>query len=108
MRSYLLAVVLVVGGCSDHDKPEVKRDPERPRRVIEPASRGVRALPPYAIRAEGVGPYKLGASAADVLEQLPSGPRIQQFSIPDLVHLDMLRGEEDGSTMRSTAASGDR
>jgi hypothetical protein len=55
----------------------------------------VRALPPYAIRAEGVGPYKLGASTADLLQQLPSGPRIQQFSIPGIVHCDMLRGEDD-------------
>jgi hypothetical protein len=81
--------------CSDRDKPAVKKEPERPRRVIEPLSRGVRALPPHAIRAEGVGPYKLGASAAEILDQLPSGPRIRQFTLPGIVHRDMLRSEDD-------------
>jgi len=87
--------VLAVG-CSDRDSVQVKpREPERPRRVVEPPSRGVRALPPFAIRAEGVGPYKLGASAAELLDELPSGPRIRQFTIPGVVHRDMMRGEED-------------
>src|SRR5690606_9771152 len=81
--------------CSDGDKPEPRREPERPRRVIEPPSRGVRALPPHAIRPDGIGPYKLGASAADLLDQLPSGPRIRQFTIPGIAHRDMLRGEND-------------
>lgn len=95
----LLAALAAValGACgSSSDKPAVKRDPERPRRVIEPPSRGVRALPPHAIRADGVGPYKLGASTAEILDQLPSGPRIRQFTIPGIVQRDMLRGEEDG------------
>ncbi len=96
-RSVLLiaAVVLASGGCSERDQPAVKRDSERPRRVIEPPSRGVRALPPHAIRPDGVGPYKLGAPAAEILDQLPSGPRIRQFAIPGIVNRDMLRGEDD-------------
>jgi hypothetical protein len=81
--------------CSDHDHPIPRKEPQRPRRVIEPPSRGVRALPPHAIRADGVGPYTLGALAADLLDQLPSGPRIRQFTIPGIVHRDMLRGEDD-------------
>jgi hypothetical protein len=81
--------------CSDHAQPVPRREPQRPRRVIDPPSKGVRALPPYAIRADGVGPYKLGALAADLLDQLPSGPRIRQFTIPGIVHRDMLRGEDD-------------
>lgn len=91
----LLLIGLFALGCSKRDEPEVKREPERPRRVIEPPSRGVRALPPHAIRADGVGPYKLGAPAAELLDQLPSGPRIRQFTIPGIVHRDMLRGEDD-------------
>jgi len=90
------AVLASVPACSDHDRPAPKRDAERPpRRVIEPPSKGVRALPPHAIRADGVGPYKLGALAADVLDVLPSGPRIRQFTIPGVVHRDMLRGDDD-------------
>jgi hypothetical protein len=100
IRNGVLGVLGVLGmlgtaACSDRDKPEIKPSTERVRRVIEPSPRGMRALPPHAIRAEGVGPYKLGVSAAEVLDQLPSGPRIQQFSIPGIVNRDMLRGEDD-------------
>jgi hypothetical protein len=94
-RSYVFLALVLAFGCSERDKPQVKREPERPRRVIEPPSRGVRALPPHAIRPDGVGPYKLGAPAAELLEQLPSGPRIRQFTIPGIVHRDMLRDEDD-------------
>lgn len=94
IRTALLLAVLAIG-CSDRDKPAVQKEPDKPRRIVEPVSRGVRALPPHAIRAEGVGPYKLGATVADLLDQLPSGPRIRQFSIPGIVHRDMLRGEDD-------------
>jgi hypothetical protein len=89
-------VALVGAACSDRDKRAVKPEAERPPRVmIEPPPQGVRALPPHAIRADGVGPYKLGATAAELLDQLPSGPRIRQFAIPGIVQRDMLRGEDD-------------
>jgi hypothetical protein len=91
----VLALVAQAAACSERDTPQLRREPPRPRRVIEPPSRGVRALPPHAIRADGVGPYKLGALAADLLDQLPSGPRITQFTIPGMVQRDMLRGEDD-------------
>jgi hypothetical protein len=90
-----LAVLLALAACSDHGKPEVKRDPERARHVIEPPPPGVRALPPHAIRNDGVGPYRLGATLAELLDQLPSGPRIAQFNIPGIVHRDLLRAEDD-------------
>jgi hypothetical protein len=91
----IIAALLVLAACSDHGKPEVKRDPERARRVVEPPPPGVHALPPYPIRNDGVGPYRLGATLAEVLEQLPSGPRIAQFNIPGIVHRDLLRAEDD-------------
>jgi hypothetical protein len=91
----ILAALLLVAACSDHGTPEVKHDTERQRRVIEPPPPGVRALPPHAIRADGVGPYRLGASLAETLDQLPSGPRIAQFNIPGIVHRDLLRAEDD-------------
>ncbi len=94
IRAVLLLAVLSVG-CSERDKPVIKKEPAPPRRVVEPLSPGVRALPPHAIRVDGVGPYKLGASTAEVLDKLPSGPRIRQFTIPGIVHRDMLRGEDD-------------
>ena len=67
----LVLVLVLVASCSDHGKPEVQRDPERQRRVIEPPSGRVRPLPPHAIRGDGVGPYRLRASLAELLEQLP-------------------------------------
>jgi hypothetical protein len=93
MRAF--ALILLLTACGQRDKPKQDHMPERPRRVIEPPSGGVRALPPHAIRADGVGPYKLGASVSELLDQLPSGPRITQLTIPGLVHRDLLRAEED-------------
>ena len=94
MRSIFAALALVAA-CNDHGSPSVKRDVERSRHVVEPPPPGVRALPPHPIRADGVGPYRLGASLAELLDQLPSGPRIAQFNIPGIVHRDVLRAEDD-------------
>lgn len=91
----LLVALLALAACSDHGPPSVKRDPEHSRRVIEPPTRGVRALPPYVIRADGVGPYRLGASLAELLDQLERGPRVAQFNVPGVVHRDLLRAEDD-------------
>lgn len=91
----LLVALALVAACKDSSAPAVKRDPERSRHVVEPPPPGVRALAPYGIRADGVGPYRLGASLADLLDQLPSGPRIAQFNIPGIVHRDLLRAEDD-------------
>jgi len=92
-RFALTALVLLA--CSSHDKPKPQQEPERPRRVIEPPSNRVRALPPHAIRADGVGPYKVGATVSELLDQLPSGPRITQLTIPGVVRRDVLRAEDD-------------
>jgi hypothetical protein len=89
-----LLLLTVLAACSEHKRPEPKREPERHRRMIEPPTRGVRALPPHAIRPEGVGPYKLGATVAALLDQLPSGPRITQFTVPGVIQRDILRAEE--------------
>jgi hypothetical protein len=92
----ILAALLALAACSDHGPPSVKRDVEHSRRLNEPPpSGGVRALPPHAIRADGVGPYRLGASLAELLDQLPSGPRVVQFNVPGVVHRDLLRAEDD-------------
>jgi hypothetical protein len=98
VKRFALAA-LVVFACSSHDKPKPQQEPQRQRRVIEPPSRGVRALPPHAIRADGVGPYKLGATVSELLDQLPSGPRITQLTIPGVVRRDLLRAEEDDAIL---------
>lgn len=90
-----VAVFVAQSGCSDRDRPPPPRDPPRQRRVIEPPTRTVRPQPPYAIRADGVGPYRLGDKLSDLLEQLPSGPRIALFDIPNLLHRSLIRAEDD-------------
>jgi hypothetical protein len=75
--------------------------------MIEPSTARVGPLPPYAIRADGVGPYKVGEKLSDLLEQLASGPRIALFEIPGLVHRNVIRAEDDtilvGGEQASTA-----
>jgi hypothetical protein len=99
VKRFAIIVAVVLGACSDRSQPTATKQTERARRVVEPTPRGVRALPPHAIRPDGIGPYKLGASSAELLDQLPSGPRIRQLSIPlgpaGVLHRDMLRGEDD-------------
>lgn len=71
-------------GCSDRDRGStVKPDPAPPRRVIEPPTR-IDPLPPYAIRADGVGPYKLNESFSAL--RLAQGPQNPQVDIPGLIH----------------------
>jgi hypothetical protein len=98
VKALLLFLAIVAGssavaGCSKGKEPEAKREPERQRRVEAPP-RGVRALPPHAIRSDGVGPYKLGATVRQLLDQLPSGPRITQFALPNVIQRDIVRAED--------------
>lgn len=99
MTARLLSLaVLLVAGCSDDErKPQVRTtDPQPPRRVISPpAGTTVRSLPPHAIRADGVGPYRLGEKVSAVMAQLPSGPRIARFEIPGVVRTSVIRAEDD-------------
>lgn len=93
----LLIAIALLSAC-DRDPPSKlpPRDPSPPRRIIEPPTTGVvRQLPPHAIRADGVGPYKLGDKVAALLQQLPSGPRIMRFELPGVVRTSVFRAEED-------------
>jgi hypothetical protein len=105
----LLALLLSAGCPGDDRKPLVRMtEPQPPRRVIAPpAGTTVRSLPPYAIRADGVGPYRLGEKVSAVMAQLPSGPRIARFEIPGLVRTSVIRAEDDavliGGETTSTA-----
>ena len=104
------AFVLGPGGCGNRHREhrEAPRDAQRARRVIEPSTERVGPLPPYAIRADGVGPYKLGEKLSDLLEQLASGPQIVLFEIPGVVHRSVIRAEDDailiGGEQASTAS----
>lgn len=101
MRALAAAVVVLgclgVPGCSDRDRPGVTaaRDPQPPRRVILPPTGTVRPLPPHAIRADGIGPYKLGDKVAQILAHLPAGPRIARIEIPGIVRTSVIRAEDD-------------
>jgi hypothetical protein len=111
--SIVLATVLVglaLGACGNRarEKEPPPRDAQRARRVIEPSTDRVGPLPPYAIRGDGVGPYKLGEKLSDLLEQLSSGPRIELFEIAGVVHRNVIRAEDDtvliGGEQASTAS----
>ena len=55
------------------------------RRVIEPPHGYVRALPPHAITAEGVGPFKLSMAMSEIAASLPPGSRMSLLQIPGVV-----------------------
>ncbi len=96
MKLWFATLALVA--CSDHDRSDRTRqeaEAQRPRRQIEPPVGVVRALPPYPIRATSVGPYKLGEKLSDLLEQLPSGPRMELFEVPSLLHRSLIRAEDN-------------
>jgi len=101
---------LGLGACGNRhrENKDAPRDAQRARRVIEPSTDRVGPLPPYAIRADGVGPYKLGEKLSDLLEQLASGPQIVLFEIPGVVHRSVIRAEDDailvGGEQASTAS----
>jgi len=103
-----IAVGLAACGNRHREHKEPPRDATRARRVIEPSNDRVGPLPPYAIRADGVGPYKIGEKLSDLLEQLASGPRIALFDIPGVVHRDVIHAEDDtilvGGEQASTAS----
>jgi hypothetical protein len=90
----LVSIAISLAACGDHGDDKPAHEPVRQRRVIEPPSGIVRPLPPYAIRADGVGPYRLGESLDQLLQLLPS-PRIALYDIPGVVHRSIIRAEDD-------------
>jgi hypothetical protein len=86
---------VLLAACSEHEHGELRKEPERPRRVIEPPAGRVRPLPPHAIRGDGIGPYRIGAALADLVDLLPSGPRIATIEIAGVVHRSILHAEDD-------------
>jgi len=89
----LVWAALALAGCSDRASSETPtREPVPQRRVIEPPTTAdMKPLPPYAIRADSVGPYKLGAP---LLEQVPSARRVR-LEIPGILHQSLIRADDD-------------
>ncbi|HEY4177073.1 MAG TPA: hypothetical protein VGM90_09590 [Kofleriaceae bacterium] len=95
-------LVLLLAACDKdpvRDQNQPQHEPPRPRRVIEPPVGNVRPLPPHLISTSGVGPYHLGDRMSDLMQQLPSGPRMAVFEIKDLLHRSLLRAEEGDSVL---------
>jgi hypothetical protein len=73
--------------------------------VIEPPVGNVRPLPPHLISAAGVGPYHVGDRLNDLMQELPSGPRMEAFELPGvsggapMLHRTLLRAEENNSVL---------
>lgn len=103
---WMIALALCASACRERtEPPPPPREKLPPRRVIDPPGT-VRPLPPYAISNTSVGPYQLGASLANVLYELPSGPRMALLDVPGLIKQNVVRGEDDG-VLVSGAVMGD-
>ncbi|MDX2094194.1 MAG: hypothetical protein SFX73_40560 [Kofleriaceae bacterium] len=109
--SRMVWLLVVLAACESGDRANTDRSstfaqPPRERRVLEPPVGIVRPLPPYAIRADGVGPYRLGQRLSELLAQLPSGPRLALLEIPDVVHGSLIRAEDDDTILIGGEAAG--
>ncbi|HTJ44910.1 MAG TPA: hypothetical protein VL463_22540 [Kofleriaceae bacterium] len=94
MRWSVIAIVACACRGTDPPPPAPHTAPPAPRRVLGPAPGGVRALPPHAIRGDGVGPYRLGRPLGEILADLPLGPSIATLDIPGVVGTSVVRAEE--------------
>jgi hypothetical protein len=95
VRSLLvLAGLASACGHGDSSPPPRHDDAQRPRRIIQPPAGVVRPMPPYAIRGDGVGPYRLGAPLGAILASLPSGPRVAMLDIPGVAEYSVVRAED--------------
>lgn len=90
----------MLASCGRTDEPgqSVGRAPDDGgptggRRVPQPSPEAVRAIPPHAIRADGVGPYRLGAPLRDILSRLRHGPRVELLQIEGIADYSLVRAE---------------
>lgn len=92
----ICAALVGAGACKQPETPEaVPYDAGRRRRLFQPPAGEVRAVPPHAIHANGVGPYALGRSLRDVLGMLSRGPRVMLMQIDGVVDYSLVRAESD-------------
>lgn len=103
MKGFCIAIALAGGACERREPPQ--EPAERQLRINAPPQ-GVRALPPHAIRADGVGPYRLGVPIEQLGTQVPSGAQNAQVDIPHVVHLNVLHAEDDAILVGAMAPMG--
>lgn len=98
-----LALLLIAGassfsGCPagrcGRDSTRIEIPPlEVPRRDAGKATGEVRAYPPHAIRADGVGPYLLGQDLKQVMRVLPEGPNLELLQLGGYANWRLARAE---------------
>jgi hypothetical protein len=93
-RGIVVVVALAVTACSEQSSaPSEVYDATRARRVLQPPPGEIRAVPPHAVRVDGIGPYLLGAPVSDVLNLV--GPRKVLLQISGVVDYSVVRAESD-------------
>ncbi|GAB4518322.1 MAG: hypothetical protein Tsb0020_36940 [Haliangiales bacterium] len=96
----MVVAALAVGSwaCADDEAraPAVGDEAKRARRVLDPPAGEVLAVPPHAIHALGVGPYRLGISLREVLRLSSRGPRVTLIQVDGVVDYSLVRPEGDG------------
>ncbi len=102
----LLCVALVGAVLSCERRTPAPPDIDRQPRLINSPPQGVRALPPHAIRGDGVGPYRLGIPLEQLGNQVPSGAQNARIDIPKVVHLNVLHAEEDAILVGAASPGG--
>lgn len=98
-RGCIAVVMVALVGCSERSGPPPPRDAARVTRVFEKPRKGVRAVPPHAIRAEGVGPYLLGTPLKSLLSLTGRGPRVQLMQLEGVVEYSLVRAENETIVM---------
>lgn len=66
----------------------------------------LRAAPPHAIRADGVGPYLLGSSLRSVLGLVRFGPRVSLLELEGVADYSVVRAESDALLIGVRRAGG--
>jgi hypothetical protein len=91
----IAAAAAAAPACRGNEPPPPQPQTSAPaHRVLGPATGGVRSLPPHAIRADGVGPYRVGRPLDEVLADLPLG--LITLDIPGVVATSVVRAEDGG------------
>jgi len=90
----LCAAVAMAAGCKDGEEPPRSTNKPRARRPLKTPPGKICAVPPHAIFADGVGPYKLGTPLNDALDLMAGGPRIVVVNFPGVLDYHYIPAEE--------------
>lgn len=99
MRGQIAVMVgllaLASPGCRDVEvAPLPDAAPPPPRRHVGKQG-SVRSLPPHAVTAQAIGPYRIGEPMAAILADMPGGPRLNVLKLPRVVDTRVARIEEN-------------